>query len=280
MARNDTTVTIEASTAESVPDIRLVACDLDGTLLRSDGTLSPRTVAAIRAIEARGIQFVIATARAPRTLLPLVAQYDIGGMAICGNGSLLVDLETGRLVRTFPLAAELAVDLVRRLREGVPGCAFAVEMRDRLGHEVAYVPMHEVPADALVEEALALAAHAPTKLLIQHPDLMITELFEQVKAICGTLASAHYSSDSFVEITAPGIDKASALAELCEDLGIDRDMVVAIGDMPIDLRMLAWAHRGVAVANAHPDVLAAARETVTSNDEDGVADLLETMLIP
>lgn len=260
--------------------VRLVACDLDGTLLRSDGTLSPRTVAAIKAIEARGIQFVIATARAPRTLLALVAQYDIGGIAICGNGSLLVELGTGQLVRTFPLAAELAGDLVRRLRNGVPGCAFAVEVLDRFGHEVAYVPMHEVPADALVEEALALAARAPTKLLIQHRDLTITELFERVKAICGTLANAHYSSDSFVEITAPGIDKASALAELCQDLGSDRHAVVAIGDMPIDLPMLAWAGRGVAVANAHPDVLAAASEIVASNDEDGVADLLERLLTP
>ena len=260
--------------------VRLVACDLDGTLLRSDGTLSPRTVAAIKAIEARGIQFVIATARAPRTLLPLVAQYEIGGMAICGNGSLLVELGTGQLVGTFPLAAELAGDLVRRLRNGVPGCAFAVEVLDRFGHEVAYVPMHEVPADALVEEALALAARKPTKLLIQHRDLTITELFERVKAICGTLANAHYSSDSFVEITAPGIDKASALAKLCEDLAIDRRAVVAVGDMPIDLPMLAWAGRGVAVANAHVDVLAAVSEFVASNDEDGVADLLERLLTP
>ena len=267
-------------TFRSPPPVRLVACDLDGTLLRSDGTLSRRTVAAIKAIEAREIQFVIATARAPRTLLPLIAQYEIGGMAICGNGSLLVELGTGQLVGTFPLAAELAVDLVQRLRKGVPGCAFAVEVRDRFGHEVAYVPVHEVPADALVEEPQALAARAPTKLLIQHRDLTITELFERVRAICGTLANAHYSSDSFVEITAPGIDKASALAELCQDLGIDRRSVVAIGDMPIDLPMLAFAGRSVSVANAHPDVLAATSETVASNDEDGVADLLERLLTP
>lgn len=256
----------------------MVACDLDGTLLRSDGTLSPRSVAAIKAIEAQGIQFVIATARAPRTLVPLVAQYGIDGMAICGNGSLLVELGTGRLVGTFALAAELAVDLVRRLRDGVPGCALAVEVMDRFGHEVAYVPMHEVPADALVEEAHALAARGPTKLLIQHRELTITELVERVKAICGTMANAHYSSDSFVEITAPGIDKASALAELCQGLAIDRDAVVAIGDMPIDLPMLAWAGRCVAVANAHPDVLAAVSEVFASNDEDGVADLLDSLV--
>lgn len=264
----------------SARGVRLVACDLDGTLLRSDGTLSPRTVAAIKAIEAQGIQFVIATARAPRTLLPLVAHYEIGGLAICGNGSLLVELGTGQLVGKFPLSAELAGDLVRRMREGVPGCAFAVEVLDRFGHDVAYIPMHEVPADAIVEEALALAARAPTKLLIQHRDLTITELFERVEAICGTLANAHYSSDFFVEITAPGIDKASALAKLCEDLGIDRHAVVAIGDMPIDLPMLSWAGRGAAVANAHPNVVRATSEILASNDEDGVADLLEKLLTP
>jgi len=200
-------------------------------------------------------------------------------MAICGNGSLLVELATGRLVRTFPLAADLAMDRVRRMRQRLPGCAFAVEVMDGFGHEIAYVPMHEVPADALVEDALALASRGPTRLLIQHRDLTIIELFERVTAICGTLATAHYSSDSFVEITAPGIDKGSALARLCEDLGIGRNAVVAIGDMPIDLPMLAWAGRGVAVANAHPDVLAAVSETVVSNDEDGVADLLRSLLI-
>jgi hydroxymethylpyrimidine pyrophosphatase-like HAD family hydrolase len=79
--------TLGHSTAPAAGTVRLIACDLDGTLLRSDGTLSSRTVAAIRAIETRGIQFVIATARAPRTLLPLVAHNDVDGMAICGNGS-------------------------------------------------------------------------------------------------------------------------------------------------------------------------------------------------
>jgi Cof subfamily protein (haloacid dehalogenase superfamily) len=271
--------TLGHCTARAAGTVRLVACDLDGTLLRSDGTLSSRTLAAIRAIEERGIQFVIATARAPRMLLPLVALHDVDGMAICGNGSLLVELATGRLVRTFPLAADLAMDLVRRMRQRLPGCAFAVEVIDRFGHEIAYVPMHEVPSDALIEDALTLASRGPTKLLIQHRDLTIIELFERVTAICGTLATAHYSSDSFVEITAPGIDKASALAQLCEDLGIHRNAVVAVGDMPIDLPMLAWAGRGVAVANAHPDVLAAVSETVASNDEDGVADLLRSLLI-
>jgi len=80
-----------------------------------------------------------------------------------------------------------------------------------------------------------------------------------------------------VELSAVGVNKAAALAELCHELGFDAAEVIAFGDFPNDLPMLAWAGRSVAVANAHPDVIDEADEVTASNDEDGVAMVLETL---
>jgi hydroxymethylpyrimidine pyrophosphatase-like HAD family hydrolase len=97
--------------------------------------------------------------------------------------------------------------------------------------------------------------------------------------VCGHLAEFSHSStnDTLLEISAAGVSKASALARLCRQRGIEREDVIAFGDMPNDLPMLAWAGHAVAVANAHPEVIAAADEVTASNDESGVALVLERL---
>jgi hypothetical protein len=104
-------------------------------------------------------------------------------------------------------------------------------------------------------------------------------LLERARAACGHLAEFSHSStsDTLLEISAAGVSKATALTRLCQERGIDRTDVVAFGDMPNDLPMLAWAGHAVAVANAHPDVRAAADEVTASNDELGVALVLERL---
>lgn len=97
------------------------------------------------------------------------------------------------------------------------------------------------------------------------------------RELAGTDASVTLPGPWTVEVSAAGVSKAAALAELCDELGIAAADVLALGDYPNDLPMLAWAGRGVAVANAHPEVLAAADEVTASNDEDGVALVLETL---
>ena len=88
----------------------------------------------------------------------------------------------------------------------------------------------------------------------------------------------HSSLDGLVEISATGVSKATTLELLCTERGIPADCVLAFGDMPNDLPLLAWAGRGIAVANAHPSVLAAVTEHTASNDDDGVALVLEQLL--
>jgi len=113
------------------------------------------------------------------------------------------------------------------------------------------------------------------KLLARHEELGSDELLSLAKSAVPEGAElTHSSSDGLLEISAAGVSKASGLATVCAELGVAADDVVAFGDMPNDLPMLAWAGTGVAVANAHPEVLAAADEVTASNDDDGVAAYL------
>jgi hypothetical protein len=115
--------------------------------------------------------------------------------------------------------------------------------------------------------------------MLRHGDLMADELLQRARGLVGHLAELSHSNsaDSLLEIAAAGVSKASALTRVCAERGIASDDVVAFGDMPNDLPMLRWAGHGVAVANAHPDLLTAADEVTASNDDAGVAQVLERL---
>jgi hydroxymethylpyrimidine pyrophosphatase-like HAD family hydrolase len=129
-----------------------------------------------------------------------------------------------------------------------------------------------------VADALELVANGAVKLIAKHPTLPLEQFLVQARAIAADRASVTHAGSPFLEIAAAGVTKAWALAAHCESLGISADAVLAFGDMPNDLPMLEWSGRAVAVANAHPSVLAAAHERAASNDDDGVALYLEQLL--
>jgi hydroxymethylpyrimidine pyrophosphatase-like HAD family hydrolase len=131
----------------------------------------------------------------------------------------------------------------------------------------------------MVDRVHALIAEPAIKLMLRHGELSADALLARARAVCGHLAEFSHSSasDALLEISAAGVSKASALARLCRRHGIAPSEVVAFGDMPNDLPLLGWAGHAVAVANAHPDVIAAADEVTTSNDGDGVARVLERL---
>lgn len=257
----------------------LVATDLDSTLLRDDGTVSARTRRAIARAQESGIVVVLVTARSPRTLRPLARQVGVGGLAICCNGAIVYDLATDAIVQHAPLAAALAHQLVVALRAAMPGVCFAVERGLRAGQDHRYAALNPIAGDhtLLIDDALALCASGVTKLIVLHPAMPLPELLRITSELAGERATVTHSSTAFVEVSAAGVTKAAALQQLCSGLGIEAARVVACGDMPNDLPMLRWAGRSVAVANAHPDVLAAAREVTATNDEDGVARVLERL---
>ena len=262
---------------------RLAAIDLDGTLLRSDGTVSARSREAIAAARAAGIEVVVATARSPRTRAGSPREAGIGGLAICANGATVYDLDADRLVAHTPLPAATAHRLVRALRGRYPGIVFGWEHELRFGSEPAYEAQRNPTGGrgrrAPSRRATRSSGPLPmTKLLARLPSADLEELLAVATELAGADASTTLAGDSFVELAAPGVAKDAALARLAADRGVAAAEVIAFGDHLTDVAMVAWAGHGVAVANAHPAVLAVADEVTASNDDDGVAIVLERIV--
>jgi Cof subfamily protein (haloacid dehalogenase superfamily) len=260
---------------------RLIATDLDGTLLRTDETISERTRQALQQVQASGATVVLVSGRPARTLRLVAQHVGVTGLAICGNGSVIYDLEHDAIVQQAIIAPELVTRLVTQFREVLPGVSFAFESGQHISMEPAYFALRlRVPkVQPILGDALEFAQQQPVaKLIALHPDLEAEALMEITRQIAGDTVSASHSGFAFVEITAPGVDKGRTLESLCTRLGVKASEVIAFGDMPNDLPMLAWAGRGVAMANAHPEVLRQAHEITLSNMEDGVAVVLERLL--
>jgi Cof subfamily protein (haloacid dehalogenase superfamily) len=259
--------------------VRLAAIDLDGTLLRSDGTISQRSRDAIRAVREAGVLVVIVTARGPASVTELAKDAGIVGSAICSNGGLIVDLASGAVLRERLLETETAIRLVHGLRERLPGIVFAVE-HEAFAHEPGFAAWGwEPPAGTRVANALELLEDPATKLILRHADHEVEAVAAVARELAGNALTVVQSGGEAVEVTAVGVNKAAGLAEVAAEHGIDAADVIAFGDYPNDVPMLAWAGRGVAVANAHAEVLAVADEVTASNDDDGVALVLERLAV-
>ncbi|MBV9291446.1 MAG: HAD family phosphatase [Frankiales bacterium] len=256
---------------------RVVATDLDGTIVRSDGTISDRTRVALRAAEDAGALVVIVTGRPPRWLSGIADEAGHRGLAICANGALVWDLHDQRVVASYPLAVEVASEIAAALRAELPDLGFAVESGAGFAHEAAYRPRWATDERTVVAQIDELLTQPVAKLLARHEGLSADELLARARRVVDDSVATltHSSREGLLEISAAGVTKASTLTALCAEHGLTGDDAVAFGDMPNDLPMLAWARHAVAVANAHPEVLAAVDEVTGSNDADGVATVLE-----
>jgi hydroxymethylpyrimidine pyrophosphatase-like HAD family hydrolase len=258
---------------------RLVAMDLDGTLLRSDLTISPRTAAALDRIEKAGSTFVFITGRAPRHLVKPVLPFGYQGEVICANGAVTYDMASGSISRLRLIPAAALATAAARLREAIPGLGIAVEYPDRhvrdQHYEVgAWGSRESVPC--LPDDQL-FGADA-VKLLGRHPSLSADDLLARAAPVAGEIVALYHSGGSrLLEATAVGVSKGSALADLAARLGVAAAEAVAFGDMINDLPMLAWAGTSYGMANAHPEVLAMVDQVVPGNDEDGVATVIEQL---
>ncbi|MDT3398982.1 HAD family hydrolase [Streptomyces sp. B1866] len=265
---------------------RLIATDLDGTLLRDDQTISERTVAALAAAEQAGIAVFFVTGR-PARWMDIVSDHVPGhGLAICANGAIVADLRNGkRLVEVRPLPRADALAVVDALRAVAPGTSFAVERSTGIYYEPEYPPFHLDPGAVIapVEKLLAddaeYADKPVVKLLAHHRELAPDAFLDMARRATGGRADVTRSSPTaLLEISGAGVSKASTLARCCALRGIGAEEVVAFGDMPNDLEMLSWAGTSYAMANAHPDVLAATTHRTAGNNEDGVAIVVERIL--
>jgi HAD superfamily hydrolase (TIGR01484 family) len=261
---------------------KLIVSDLDGTLLRSDETISDATLAELRRWDDAGVPLVLATGRPPRWMLGVRERLG-GGTAICCNGAVLMDLGAFTVLDEHPLSPEVLQAITAELRRRQPGTWFAVEYGDQFRHEPVYQPRWDVDAPGVEVATLAeMVAQPVAKLLARHEDLGRDEFVELVADVVGDTATVtNSSSDALAEISARGVTKATGLARVAAERGLGPADVVYFGDMPNDLAAFDWVRdgggRAVAMASAHPDVLLAATDVTDANDDDGVAAFLASL---
>lgn len=260
--------------------IRLIATDLDGTLLRPDGSVSQRTRTALQRAREAGMLVVLVSARPPRVVRQIAQAAGGGGLALCCNGAILYDLDKSCTLNSTTILPMQTQWLIETLRAALPEMSFAVEDGLVLTCETAYRANfpHVKKWEPLVVDTLSYYSFPVVKLMAHHHMHTPEELHERITSLVGATYSVTYSGGPFLEIATASINKAASLARLCAQLEINEREVIAFGDMPNDLPMLRWAGRSVAVANAHPLVLESVNEITGSNAEDGVAAVLERLL--
>jgi len=278
----------------ALPDLggwrpRLVATDLDGTLLRSTGELSPRTRAAMEACWDAGIPVVGATGRGPRLLDSVRVVLDGRGIAVLAQGGYVVDLARDEVLRTVGLPRERAAAVIARIEEAAGPLLVAVEdaaeqaearrpLRVQHGFDWPYPePAHLLPRGRVLPPGPVL------KVFLRSASLGQDELLARARrAVDPADAEVTHAGLGFIEVLPPGITKATGLAVALERYGVGFGDVLAFGDMPNDVPMLTAVQqaggRAVAVANAHPAVRAVADGLTSGNDVDGVARYLEAVL--
>jgi Cof subfamily protein (haloacid dehalogenase superfamily) len=264
--------------------MRLVASDIDGTILGHDGKISERTVRAFHACREAGVELVFVTGRPPRWLHPLEEQLGHTGTVICSNGAVVWNLEDNRLVSARALSKEAVLEIRRIIKQLRPAALFAAETLTGFHLEPGFIENDS-------SELLAEVTPAPLADTLTTDDAVVKFLaivregtpdsfLAEVKPAILHLAAATHSSPgvSMLELSVPGVNKAVTLAEYAKSLGIDAADVVAFGDMPNDVEMLRWAGHGYAMASGHPEAIRAAGQQAPHFDADGVAQILEARL--
>jgi Cof subfamily protein (haloacid dehalogenase superfamily) len=268
------------------PSIRLLALDLDDTLLRSDLTISFRTRSALKKAENAGIVVVLATGRIPAAMDKFTRQLGLHkrpGYLICNNGTIIQESHTGKVVFETYLpvnSALIAYDLANA--EGFPvqiyeGDVMYVSRRNEFGdYDQKVTGLRQV----VPEDFRAKVAEGCYKLLIPGDPMILQPLENLFRSYIGDEVTLFTSKPYFLEILPPGIDKGFALAKVAEITGIKREEVMAVGDSMNDEAMIRWAGYGVAMLNGD-DRLKAAASLVTdkTNDDDGLAGLVERYLL-
>jgi Cof subfamily protein (haloacid dehalogenase superfamily) len=262
---------------------RLVATDVDGTLLDPDDRVPARSVAVITRLVAAGVGFVLVTGRPPRWIPPVLTELPVARLAVCANGGVLYDAVDDKVLWSRVLEPAALVELATVVAEALPGSGLAVERVGEGAFDDA-TPFVAEPGyrhawpdpDNAVSTRSELLTRPAVKMLVRNAGLSSDAMVAALAPAVGDLADLTFSHPrGLVEMSPPGVTKATGLAEVARRAGVGAADVVAFGDMPNDLEMLRWAGHGVAMGNAHPALLEVADEVTAANGEDGLALVLE-----
>jgi Cof subfamily protein (haloacid dehalogenase superfamily) len=261
---------------------KLIATDLDGTIVTHDGAISERTVKAFTKARDLGVEVFFVTGRPPRWMPEIREAFGFGN-AICGNGAMLYDLMGDVVLEQWLIEVDAQLETINRLRRDIPEVSFAVESHNYFHREKAYIPRWDVGLDNIgvhkIEEVLTAPA---LKILARcsQQNLSSDEMLDiALKSLEGLVTVTHSNPhDSLLEISAVGVSKGATLARMAARLGIDAADCVTFGDNPNDFSMLSWAGRSYAMASGHPDGAKYAKSIAGPCEEDGVAIAIEALL--
>lgn len=266
--------------------IRLVAIDLDDTLLRDDLTISPHTQDVLKRVREMGIAMTLATGRMFPAAKPYAEMLGFDIPLITYQGALVKNAFSGEVVYYRPLSEEVARRVIAFGRAKNVQVNYYLDDRlyvERITPEgehyssLAGVPFNQVP-----DLERLLVEGPPTKLLVIAEEAMIDSYLAELREILereGLEAHLTRSKPRYLEVSHPEATKGFALRELAARLKVKREEVMAFGDSFNDLEMLEFAGIGVAVANARPEVRRCARYVTSSNNDDGVAEALERFIL-
>lgn len=262
---------------------KLIALDMDGTLLNGSGVLTNRTKAAIKAAREQGIHVTIATGRMYPSALPIILELGIDVPCVFYNGAVIKNPVTHEVLYEKPISEDLTREVLDFYREH--GWYLQIYHEDKLIVEDSsdprckyYESIAKIDAVALGDDFWDFCGKSDKLLGIS----MQREVFENMRNLTeeyfGDRLYIAASWRAFVEMVNRDINKALAVKMVAESLGIDREDVMTFGDGGNDKEMLAWAGVGVAMGNAPSYVREAADITAPDNESDGAAEILERYL--
>ncbi|MCX7949493.1 MAG: Cof-type HAD-IIB family hydrolase [Treponemataceae bacterium] len=267
-------------------NIKLIALDLDDTLLREDLTISHYSRSVIKQLEKRGVTVVLASGRSPQALQKYAHFLEMNkrpGYLICNNGTTVTESHTGNIVYQVLLPLEPALkvyDLVDA--EGLPiqiyedDVIFVSRRNEYADQDVKLTGLRQV----VVQNFRSLLAQGATKMVIPGDPMLLKPLEIILKTYLGDEVTIFTSKPYFLEILPPHSGKGEALAIVAQRMGLSPHEVMAFGDSMNDESMLRWATYGVAMKNSQPAILELAPYvTEFTNEEDGVARFLEKHLL-
>lgn len=254
----------------------LIAVDLDGTLFHTDHQISSRSMSTIRMVVERGHTMVIVTGRSSHSAVPKLLSIPDGIRLICSNGAYEYDREKKKILWANCLPNSTPTRLREKILDKLPSTSFGWESLNGLSYEQKFVK--EAGGEHTLEQGGVhenLGQSDVIKIFARTPLQSGGELACSVQTLVGSDAEVSTSGAPFVEITAAGVNKGSALAKVASGLGFTSDRTLAFGDNHNDISMLRWAGESVAMGNAIPELQAIANTMTLSNAEDGVAQFLE-----
>ncbi|WP_407287235.1 HAD family hydrolase [Streptomyces sp. BP-8] len=267
-----------APTAAAPLPYKLIATDLDGTLLRPDESISERTRQALAAATAAGAAHIVVTGRSVPWTRHILEALDYHGLAVCGQGGQVYHAGERRLLTSVTLDRQLAGLALSKIEAEV-GPLFLAASRDGLDGQVLVGPGYRVQEgplpNVLMDDPGELWAAPLNKVYLQHPRLDDDALAQAARQVAGDLVGVTMAGPGVVELLPLGLTKATGLSLAARRLGVTARETVAFGDMPNDIPMFAWAAHGVAMANAHDELKAVADEVTASHEDDGIAVVLE-----